>query len=136
MQLADAQIVHQLFGRRISGEEIRPEGISTIIGAIVDDPRPGTTQRFREGLLPLRDGIAREEARFGDKLWRKVVLSLAPDARDWQSVVRSPKREPMLAAIDAGRGLDLIAGTIVDRAAEKCELRMTEAERQADGSPI
>lgn len=129
MQLADAQIVSQLFGRRIAGEEIRLGGLSTIIGAIVDDPRPETALQYRDGLIQLRDGIEREEAKFAEKLWKKVVLSLAPDATDWQSVVRSPMRVPMLAAIDEGRGVELIAATIVDRAADKCGLRLDDADR-------
>jgi hypothetical protein len=130
VQLADAQIARQLFGKTLVSEEIRSGGVATVIGAITDDPRRPTALQFKDGLEQLRDGISRAEKDFVYRLWNKVVLTLAPDAKDWQSVMKSAKRAQILAAIDSGRGLDLIAATIVDRAAEKCALSLTAVERE------
>ena len=128
MQLPDAQVVRQLFGRSIRAE-VRPGGYATIIGEISTKPVPETARCYQVELAHVRDGIARAEEEFVANLWKKVVLTLDPSASSWQAVVRSPKRNGLLKAIVAGDGLELVAGTIVDRAASKAGLSLTPGQR-------
>jgi len=128
MQLADAQVVRQLFGQSIASE-VRPGGYATIIGEVSRNPVAEVVRGYHEELTLVRDGIMKAEAEFVANLWKKVVLTLDPAASTWQAVIRSPKRTTLLQAITAGEGLDLVAGTIVDRAASKAGVSLTEAQR-------
>lgn len=129
MQLADSQIIRQLFGVSLESNETKAAGYSTIIGAITSSPCPASALQFQEGLTQLRDQVAQAEQEFADRLWNKVVMTLEPSALSWNDITKSAKRAGLLAALDAGHGLGLVAGTIVDRAAGKAGLRLTAPER-------
>jgi hypothetical protein len=91
MLMADAQIASQLFNKVLGPRATGPGGVAAIIDAIVANPCLETLRVFQGDLAELRDGVARAEATFAEKLWKSVVLTLAPDARDWQRVVKSPR---------------------------------------------
>jgi len=131
IQLADAQIARLLFGVTLNPEQVQTGGVTDVVGAITDHPQAATARHYREGLTELCESVSRSEKEFVDGLWNRVVRTLVPEAEDWQSVVKSPRRAQLLAAIDAGEALDLIAATIVDRAAEKSSLSLTAEERVA-----
>lgn len=131
LQLPVAQVARTLFGRTLETDRASSAAYGDVIGAITDNPEHGVLNEWKEPLTKLREIVLLVEREFVERLWSRVVLTLAPDAEDWQSIVRSPRRSALIAALEAGQGLDLVAGTIVDRVAAKCGLVLSQPEREA-----
>jgi len=129
LQLPDAQVAKALFGLKIGSDSASPGVYADVIGDITDNPQPGVLHDWRESLGELREIVLRVEHEFVERLWARVILTVQPDAEDWQSILKSPKRPALMASLEAGQGLDLVAGTIVDRVAAKCGLVLTPTER-------
>jgi hypothetical protein len=129
MQLPDAQIARILFG--VQTQATGSPGIySEIVGRLLDGEAQDVVNSYRNGIAELRERVAKNEAQFSAKLWERVVLTLQPGATSWNQITRSPLRNALLAAIDRGQAADLVAATIVDRAATRSGLVLSEASRQ------